>query len=146
MPDDAELALVAEGLQRALSKLWLVMRHTGRTPLTGELTLSQLSILLTLIAHGPLKMTELAACEGVRTPTTTVAIRRLEKLGLVRRLRLSSDLRVIQVEITQAGLAQHEEALAVRREHLSALLGRLTEEELDALRGALTPLERLAER
>lgn len=82
----------------------------------------------------------------MRTPTTTVAIRRLEKLGLVKRSRDPSDLRAVLVEVTpQGGLVQHREALAVRRANLAALLSKLTEEERDTLATALRPLERLAE-
>ena len=75
-------------LQRVLSKLFSVLRRGDpRTTTGGDLTLAQLSILLTLLDTGPIRMTELAARERVRTPTTTVAIRRLEKLGLVKRSR-----------------------------------------------------------
>src|SRR6201984_2817251 len=74
---------LAEGLHRVRAKLGSVLRRgdTSRVS-TGDLTLAQLSILVTLIDRGPIRMTELAAHERVRTPTTTVAIRRLEKLGL----------------------------------------------------------------
>ena len=64
-------------------------------------------------------MTELAAHERVRTPTTTVAIRRLEKLGLVKRSRDPSDLRAVLVDITPKGLVQHRESLAARRAQLA---------------------------
>ena len=60
----------------------------------------------TLIDRGPIRMTDLAAHERVRTPTTTVAIRRLEKLGLVKRSRDPSDLRAVLVDITPKGLSQ----------------------------------------
>ena len=78
---------LAGELQRVLSKLFSVLRRgdSSRTE-AGDLTLAQLSILLTLLDQGPIRMTELAAHERVRTPTTTVAIRRLEKLGLVQAL------------------------------------------------------------
>jgi DNA-binding MarR family transcriptional regulator len=92
-----------------------------------------------------MRMTELAAHERVRTPTTTVAIRRLEKLGLVKRSRDVSDLRAVLVEVTPEGLVQHREALATRRAQLSILLAQLTEDDLDTLAKALAPLERLAE-
>ncbi|ADU01843.1 MULTISPECIES: MarR family winged helix-turn-helix transcriptional regulator [Mycolicibacterium] len=142
---DAQVSELAGELQRVLSKLMSVMRHTGRTPTSGDLTLAQLSILLTLIDQGPMRMTELAAHEKVRTPTTTVAIRRLEKLGLVKRDRDPSDLRAVLVDITPEGLAQHQEALAIRQAHLASLLGKLSCDELDALTKALAPLERIAE-
>ena len=135
-------------LQRVLSKLFSVLRRadTKGTAAGADLTLAQLSILLTLLDQGPIRMTELAARERVRTPTTTVAIRRLEKLGLVKRSRDPSDLRAVLVEVTPQGLVQHREALAVRRASLAALLSKLTDEERDTLAKALRPLERLAER
>jgi DNA-binding MarR family transcriptional regulator len=134
-------------LQRVLSKLFSVLRRgdTRPTAAGADLTLAQLSILLTLLDQGPIRMTELAARERVRTPTTTVAIRRLEKLGLVKRSRDPSDLRAVLVEVTPQGLVQHREALAVRRANLAALLSKLTDEERETLAAALRPLERLAE-
>ena len=135
---------LASDLQRVLAKLVTVMRrgdtHSGTRP---DLTLAQVSILLTLLDSGPIRMTELAARERVRTPTTTVAIRRLEKLGLVKRSRDPSDMRAVLVEVTPDGLVQYEDALHARRSHLAELLGRLTESERADLVRALKPLERL---
>ncbi|WP_193045321.1 MarR family winged helix-turn-helix transcriptional regulator [Mycolicibacterium baixiangningiae] len=138
---------LAGELQRVLSKLFSVLRRgdVNRGTEGGDLTLAQLSILLTLLDCGPIRMTELAAHERVRTPTTTVAIRRLEKIGLVKRSRDPSDLRAVLVEVTPEGLVQHREALATRRAHLATLLAKLSEEELDTMAKALAPLERLAE-
>ena len=135
-------------LQRVLSKLFAVLRRGD--PNRGEnsrndLTLAQLSILLTLLDQGPIRMTELAARERVRTPTTTVAIRRLEKLGLVKRSRDPSDLRAVLVEVTPEGLIQHREALAARRAYLATMLTKLTDDERHTLAKALLPLERLGE-
>ena len=143
---EPQVAELAGELQRVFSRLFSVLRRgdTSRGE-TGDLTLAQLSILLTLLDLGPIRMTELAAHERVRTPTTTVAIRRLEKLGLVKRSRDPSDLRAVLVDITPRGLAQHREALAARRAQLSALLSKLSEEDLETLTKALVPLERLAE-
>src|ERR1700739_1774122 len=138
---------LAEGLHRVLTKLISVLRRGDpNRASTNDLTLAQLSILLTLIDRGPIRMTELAAHERVRTPTTTVAIRRLEKLGLVRRSRDQSDLRAVLVDITDKGLAVHRESLANRRAALAAMLSQLSEDDLELLTKALAPLERLAER
>src|SRR5215471_275672 len=82
---EPQVTELAGELQQVLSKLFSVLRRGDTTRGTaGDLTLAQLSILLTLLDQGPIRMTELAAHERVRTPTTTVAIRRLEKLGLVK--------------------------------------------------------------
>lgn len=144
---EPQVAELAEGLQRALSRLFSVLRRSDNlnSGETGALTLAQLSILLTLLEHGPIRMTDLAAHERVRTPTTTVAIRRLEKLGLVKRSRDPSDLRAVLVEITPKGLVQHQESLAARRAYLARLLTKLGPEDLDTLTKALGPLERIAE-
>jgi|SRR5690625_4371222 len=144
--DTSQVTAVAEGLHRSLSKLFAILRRgdiSGGAP-TGELTLAQLSILITLLDRGPIRMTELAAHERVRTPTTTVAIRRLEKIGLVKRSRDPSDLRAVLVDITEEGLASHRESLAHRHSALAAMLGKLSQEDLDTLTRALEPLERLA--
>lgn len=142
----AEVAELAQGLHRALSKLFSILRRgdPSATAAAGELTLAQLSILVTLLDQGPIRMTDLAAHERVRTPTTTVAIRRLEKVGLVKRSRDPSDLRAVLVDITPRGRAVHGESLANRRAALAAMLGQLPPSDLDILMKALAPLERLA--
>jgi DNA-binding MarR family transcriptional regulator len=142
---EAQVSELAGELQRVLSKVISVLRHTGKTATSGDLTLAQLSILLTLLDRGPMRMTELAAHEKVRTPTTTVAIRRLEKLGLVKRSRDPSDLRAVLVDITDDGRSQHQEALTMRRDRLAQLLTNLSHDELEALAKALGPLERICE-
>jgi DNA-binding MarR family transcriptional regulator len=144
---EPQVTELAGELQRVLSRVFSVLRRSdpSRDAATGDLTLAQLSILLTLLEQGPIRMTELAAHERVRTPTTTVAIRRLEKLGLVKRSRDPSDLRAVLVDITPEGLAQHQEALANRRAFLATLLSKLGPEDIETLSRALVPLERLAE-
>jgi len=146
---EPQVTELAGELQATLSKLFSVLRRTDSNRNTTEpgadLTLAQLSILLTLLDQGPMRMTELAAHERVRTPTTTVAIRRLEKLGLVKRSRDPSDLRAVLVDVTPRGLVQHREALATRRAALAAMLSKLTTDERTTLAGALTSLARLAE-
>src|SRR5277367_5146458 len=136
----------AERLHRCLSKLFSILRRgdPSGSAAGAELTLAQLSILVTLLDQGPIRMTDLAAHERVRTPTTTVAIRRLEKVGLVKRSRDPSDLRAVLVDITPRGRAVHGESLANRRAALAAMLSQLPESDLNTLTEALAPLERLA--
>lgn len=145
---EPQVADLAGDLQQVLSKLFNVMRRRVEIPKDAEagadLTLAQLSILLTLLDRGPIRMTELAAHERVRTPTTTVAIRRLEKLGLVKRSRDPSDLRAVLVNVTPKGLVQHREALEARRKVLIAMMAKLTPEDIDNISKALAPLEKLA--
>jgi DNA-binding MarR family transcriptional regulator len=141
-----QVAALAGDLQRVLSKLFNVLRRadTQRGP-RPDLTLAQISILLTLLDSGPIRMTELATRERVRTPTTTVAIRRLEKIGLVKRSRDPSDMRAVLVEVTPEGQVQYTEALDARRTQLAMMRGKLSDEERRNLTNALKPLERLAD-
>ena len=137
---------MAGDLQRVLSKLFTVLRRgDANRSSRPDLTLAQLSILLTLLDCGPIRMTELAARERVRTPTTTVAIRRLEKLGLVKRSRDPSDMRAVLVEVTPEGLVQHRDALDTRRAHLASILTKLSDDERLNLTKALKPLDHLAD-
>lgn len=142
----SQVVALAADLQRILAKLITVVRRGDPNQASQpDLTMSQISILLTLLDSGPIRMTELAARERVRTPTTTVAIGRLEKLGLVKRRRDPSDMRAVLVEVTPQGQVQYQESLQARRTHLVDLLNRLSEEERAALIRAVQPLERLTE-
>jgi DNA-binding MarR family transcriptional regulator len=136
---------LAEDLHRVLAKLSLVLhRRNSSKAATGRLTLAQLSILFTLLNHGPMRIIELAAHERVRAPTATVAIARLAKLGLVERSQDPGDHRAVLVDITKRGLAQHRESLANRTTALATMLSQLGAQDLDNLTKALDSMDRLA--
>lgn len=142
---DQRATELAEELYRVFFKVFLVLgRRDPGGVLPGDLTLAQLSILMTLQERGPMRMTVLAAQQHVRTPTATVAIRRLEKLGLVERSRDSADLRAVFVKITPHGHAICCDALASRHVQLAAMLKTLSPEDRANLNEAMSPLERLA--
>jgi DNA-binding MarR family transcriptional regulator len=76
------------------------------------LTLPQVALLRALVESGPLRVTALAERQGVRVPTATVAVRRLEKAGLVARSGDPRDLRVVLVTVTDLGRQRCQAALA----------------------------------
>src|ERR1700735_2125824 len=142
--DEQATALAGE-LHKVLSDVFQVLgRRDPGGVLPGDLTLAQLSILMALQECGPMRMTALAAHLRVRTPTVTVAIRRLEKLGLVDRSHDPTDLRAVVVGITMHGHAMRRNALATRHMQLAAMLTTLSPEDRARLNEALSPLERLA--
>jgi DNA-binding MarR family transcriptional regulator len=142
---DQRAAALAEELYRVLFEVFSMLgRRDPGGILPGDLTLAQLSILMTLQECGPMRMTALAAHQRVRTPTTTVAIRRLEKLGLVDRSRDPTDLRAVVVGITPHGHAMRCNALATRHLQFAAMLTTLSPEDHASLNKALSPLDRLA--
>lgn len=145
MQADQRAAALAEELYRVLFEVFLVLgRRDPGGILPGDLTLAQLSILMTLQERGPIRMTALAAHQCVRTPTITVAIRRLEKLGLVDRSDDPTDLRAVVVRITPQGHAMCCDALATRHVQFAAMLKALSPEDHLSLNKAISPLERLA--
>ena len=145
MESERKLGELAQELDRVLARLFVVHRRSDTSRVAnGNLTWSQVSILFAQLGQGPIRMAELAAHERVRKPTITVAIRRLEKLGLVHRSRDPRDLRAVLLELTPQGVAVLRESMINRRAALAARLSELPESDLETLTKALAPLERLA--
>jgi DNA-binding MarR family transcriptional regulator len=142
---EQRVSALAGELHRTLSRLaFLLRRGDASGGACGDITLQQLLVLQTLWESGPIRMTELAALERVRTPTAPVAIGRLERLGLVGRHRDAGDLRAVLVELTPLGMTTFRESLATRHAGLAAMLAELDDEDRETLRRALAPLVRLA--
>ena len=98
--------------------------------------------------EGPMRLTSLAAKEGVSQPSMTQLIQRLERQDLVARLADPDDGRATLIGITARGEALLEERTRIRRERLAALLSTLSAEEVCTLqlsaRVASPILDRLA--
>ena len=98
--------------------------------------------------EGPIRLTSLAAKEGVSQPSMTQLIQRLERQDLVARLADPDDGRATLIGITARGEALLEERTRIRRERLAALLSTLSAEEVCTLQlSARVPspiLDRLA--
>jgi DNA-binding MarR family transcriptional regulator len=84
--------------------------------------------------EGPIRLTTLAAKEGVSQPSMTQLIQRLERLDLVTKLADPDDGRACLIGITEQGQALLDDRRRVRRERLTALMATLTSEEERALR------------
>jgi len=83
--------------------------------------------------EGPIRLTALAAKEGVSQPSMTQLIQRLERLGLVARLADPGDGRAALLGVTGRGQALLDDRKRMRRERLRALMATLTPEEESAL-------------
>jgi DNA-binding MarR family transcriptional regulator len=113
-----------------------------------DLSASALFAINRLCREGPLRLTTLAAKEGISQPSMTQLITRLERQGFVARIADSEDGRVTLVGITEHGQDAVDDRRRARRERLTELLDTLTPEEQNALqlsaRVALPILRRLA--
>ena len=113
---------IADALEQASI---LTTRHiTNQTvSLTSALALSRLN------EQGPIRLTTLAAAEGISQPSMTQLIQRLERQGLATRIDDPEDGRVALVSITNAGRALMDDRRRDRRDRLAELLMALSPED-----------------
>jgi DNA-binding MarR family transcriptional regulator len=93
-------------------------------------------VLFTLRRSGrPYRLTpsELSKSLLVSSGTLTSRLDRLEAKGLIRRVAHPSDRRSTEVELTDAGLALVDEAVAVHVDHERELLSALSDAEIERL-------------
>ncbi|MGW4482543.1 MarR family winged helix-turn-helix transcriptional regulator [Amycolatopsis sp. NPDC004368] len=117
---------------------YLVRRETSQT-----LTPTQGSVLSELVRVGPGRMSRLAQLEGVRMPSMTDVVGRLERLGLVVRRPDPDDGRAVLVEATREGERFYAELVAGREAQMRERLLQLTDEERAAIDAALPALGKL---
>ena len=99
----------------------------------ADLSASAAFVLNRVCREGPIRLTTLAAKEGVRQPSMTQLIQRLERQGLVARLADPDDGRATLIGITAHGQRLLDDRKRLRRERLATLTATLTVEERNAL-------------
>jgi DNA-binding MarR family transcriptional regulator len=114
------------------------VRQRGR-----EVSLTAASTLATLARTGPRRLTDLAVNEGVTQPSMTAVVSQLEDLGFAERGRAPGDGRVVLVAITRAGTQYLHSVRCAAASVFTALVDKLGEEEVAALRAALPALRHL---
>lgn len=83
--------------------------------------------------EGPIRLTALAAKEGVSQPSMTQLMQRLERAELVARIPDPDDGRACLLAITEQGQTLLNERRRIRRRRLGELLTSLSTEEQNAL-------------
>ncbi len=101
---------------------------------------AQLNCLLTLHENGSLPQSQIAKSMMVYSSTITGIIDRLEQKGLVRRMRISTDRRVITVDLTKNGKVLAENAPPPIQHKLFDGLGKLSEKEIKNIADSLLKL------
>jgi MarR family transcriptional regulator, organic hydroperoxide resistance regulator len=103
------------------------MQGTVRT----GVSMAQMHILWLLQHHGELPMNRLADLLGVSMSNATGLVDRMEEHGLVERIRVPDDRRLVLVRPTAIGRNALEENEGLRRERLRAVLGRMSQRQLE---------------
>lgn len=130
--------MASERLVESLFSLsrWLSPgRDSGMTP-------QQYWLLRQLRREGSLSIGELAHALGITTGSATVACKRLERAGLLTRVRQLEDERIVQVTLTELGRIQIDSLRQKKRAALAQWLDVLDQGEQEEL---LDMVERLLE-
>jgi DNA-binding MarR family transcriptional regulator len=100
--------------------------------------------LLWLVKQSPgLSLAELAAEEGISPPALSGHVDRLERAGLIERVRSSEDRRRVGLRLTEEGARLLKRVRARRTTWLTDRLGALELAELEAIGLAIPALQRL---
>jgi DNA-binding MarR family transcriptional regulator len=132
----------AERLRTAVARL---SRSLRLTHVDGNLSPSQREVLFTITRRGPMRLSELAASEGLNPTMLSRIVSHLEAARLVERSSDPSDARVVHLESTDAGRALVQEMRNERTDALLFALERLPKAQRAELMGALPALELLVE-
>ena len=138
----ADLSELPAGLRTAVARL---SRHLRQTRAGADLSPTQYQVLATIVRLGPVRLSDLAADEGLNPTMLSRIAGKLEAASLVTRTQDAADGRVIHLSASRSG---RDLVARVRRERTDALsraLGGLTDTDRAALSSALPVLEVLAE-
>ncbi|SEQ54942.1 MarR family transcriptional regulator [Arthrobacter sp. OV608] len=131
--DHEELHALAGDFREALRHSVYLVR---RLDADGELSAAQLSTLKMLLDDG-VRVGGIARNLGVRVPSATEQIIKLERAGLARREPDPHDSRAVRVVLTAKGRAAVDSANARRNAVMAGILSSLSEQDRQALAAAL---------
>jgi DNA-binding MarR family transcriptional regulator len=109
---------------------------TGRLVKAG-VSMTHMHVMWLLEHHGDLPMSRMADLLDVSFSNATGIVDRMEERGLVERVRVPDDRRVVLVRIAARGVAALEETEALKQDRLQAIIGHLDEVQLERLATAL---------
>lgn len=142
LPDAGLLALAGDFREALRHSIYLVRRLDA----DGELSAAQLSTLKMLLDaadQGGVRVGEIARNLGVKVPSATEQIIKLERAGLVRRDADPADSRAVRVNLTPEGHAAVDSANERRNAVMAGILGSLTAAEREALAAAIPVIGRI---
>lgn len=136
-------AILAQDLRGIASKLKRRLREQASV---GDLTPTQISVLLRLDKDGPATTSNLARAEGMRPQSMGAVVTTLEAAGLVHGVPDPADGRQTILSLTDTCLRLIQEGRAARQDWLHRTIeARLSREEQDQLRASLELLRRLVD-
>jgi len=137
-----DTSLTAERLRPVLLRLARELRkETEALGVTGRQ-----AVLLWLVREHPgLTLSELAELERISAPSLSAHVDRLERAGLLARVRSSEDRRRVGLELTADGSGLLRRVRRRRTTWLARRLDALDERDVEAIDRAIGPLAALLE-
>ena len=108
----------------------------------GHVSMSQMHVLWLLQHHGEMPMSKLADLLDVSLSNATGIIDRMAEHGLVERVRVPDDRRVVRVRPTEVGRQAISETETSKRDRMRAVIRRLPATERPIVLAALRSLRR----
>jgi DNA-binding MarR family transcriptional regulator len=136
----AEPAALADGLRPVLLRL---SRELRREAESLGVTSRQVTLLWLVRQRPGLSLRELAAEERISAPALSGHVDRLERAGLLERVRSEDDRRRVGLALTEDGARLLKRVRARRTTWLAQRLQTLEPAELAAVEAALEPLRKL---
>ena len=121
-----------------------LLRRLRRVDTETGLSPARLSALSVLAFSGPMRISDLARAEQVRTPTITPIVAALENEGLITREADEQDARAAVLRVTLKGQKLMMAGRARRVSTLTAGLRRLPAKDRDVLRRAVALMQQLS--
>jgi DNA-binding MarR family transcriptional regulator len=112
---------------------------TGRMVKSG-ISMTHLHILWLLEHHGDLTMGRLAELVDVSLSNASGLIDRMEERGLVERIRVPDDRRIVLVRCSPEGARMRDQIEAIKQDQMRSILGKLDGDQLTRLLGAVGDL------
>ncbi|WP_433282472.1 MarR family winged helix-turn-helix transcriptional regulator [Pseudonocardia xinjiangensis] len=137
--DTDEQTDLAARLRLVVGRLHRRIRIDGRESIPPL----QLSALVTVEQHGPLRLSELARREAVTAPTMSRVLASLDDQGLVIRTPDPNDARGVRIVLSDEGAARLAEVRSHRTALVARRLARLDVEQRHILDAAMPALEAL---
>lgn len=137
---------VAE-IEELLRNVSTILKKRGRDILSNfDITPPQLDALLVLREFGELTMGELCQKMFLACSTATDLIDRMERNGLIERVRDTADRRVIRLKVLAKGSAVIDQVLEARRGYLVTILAEIDVADKERLIQSLEQLNYLMTR
>jgi MarR family transcriptional regulator, organic hydroperoxide resistance regulator len=134
---------ISELLRNIDSKL---SRLTNQHFSSQNLTASSISILLLLDKKGALRIGDIAEELQMVDSNVSAICSRLENIGLIERIRLKDDRRIVKIQLTKTALDKMENITSSVNKFQKSIIGQVSENDFEDIIRGLTKLNNLLDK